>query len=699
MNNWQKTIFLNYGIVKTDSIAKILKTSPDKVTEAAKLMGLERLKYEPRWQKDGYVTILRNNWDILTKAQLCILLEMSEAELEALLRDYDFLGEKLGEQRLSGSAEYNAPSAEELAEMAKIRSFVNDNYIEPAVKPFDFFPYPAKALTLPEKQNIPDRFISSYCAKFNGALLDDELSDYNDEYLMHLKGVGTNGIWLHENLRNLADFPFDTSFSPDYKIRVSNLRKLTERCAKYGIGVYLYLNEPRSLPAKFFEKYPELCGQRTDDGDFCLCTSKPEVRDYLYCAIKELAQSVPLLKGVMTITMSENATHCHSKKWAQGKTDCPHCKNRAPEETAAEINNIIARALKDGNGQTRLIANLWGWSGFMGWSEEQTMHGVSLLDKNVDILCVSEYSKKFCRGGVDAEVVDYSISVTGPSDISKRTLELAKSRGHRIWAKIQINNSWECSAVPYLPTFSLMARHINNLKDIGISGLMMSWSLGGYPGGALPYCNALSAYGNFDEKAWYKDTFGENSDAVMHAEKIFSSAFEHFPFSVDGLYFGGQTLGVGNDILTRHNGRESSMVCFTRDDYEKYTAPYGIDIYTKLYTELCEEWEKGLSLIEGLCGNAELESFKNVSLGAYIHFKSALMSAVAARCKRENDKKGLLRCAAVQLELTKKMYALISRDATIGFEMTNHYYYNANLLLFRMYELAGFINIKEKQDE
>ena len=34
-----------------------------------------------------------------------------------------------------------------------------------------------------------------------------------------------------------------------------------------------------------------------------------------------------------------------------------------------------------------------------------------------------------------------------------------------------------------------------------------------------------------------------------------------------------------------------------------------------------------------------------------------------------------------ELEITKELYELILTDAKIGFEMTNHYYYDENLLI------------------
>ncbi len=698
MNAWQKIIFLNYGVVKPELIASVIGTDAKTVTDNACLMGLSNIEFNPDWQKNGYVTVLRNNWHLLSKPKIAVLLEMSESELDTLMRDYDFLGEKLGTQYITEEAAYKPLSEEELAETRRLRKFTEDSFIVPSAKPFDFYRYPASEIKLPEKQDISSRFVSPYCAKYNGALLDDSLSDYGEEYLERLKKNGTNGIWIYENARNLSDFYFDSKYSPDYKIRIANLKKLTERCKKHGIDVYLYLNEPRSLPAEFFERYPDFKGEDTDDGEFCLCTSVKEVQEYIYNSVKSIAEGAPLLKGIMTITMSENATHCHSKKWKHGNVTCKNCKDRAAEEITAEINNIMAKALRDAGGRTRLIANLWGWSSFMNWNEEQLMHGIELLDKDIDVLCVSEYSTEFTRGGIKTEVVDYSISVVGPSDISKRSLEYARSLGHRIWAKIQINNSWECSAVPYLPTFGLMAQHIKNLKSIGVSGLMMSWSLGGYPGGAMQYCNAICVSDDFDEAAWYEATFAENAKTVKEADGIFCRAFKHYPFCVDGLYFGAHTLGVGNDIISNHGDKESSLVCFTYDDYEKYTEPYGIDVYTELYRKLTDEWKLGLEVLNGKNGNGEFESFKNVALGAYIHFKSALNSAMCAKYKRKNNTEGLTVCAVSQLELTKTMYELISRDARIGFEMTNHYYYNTNLLLLRMFELSNFICLQGKGD-
>lgn len=687
LTTWQKVIFRNYGTVKTELIGKIIGLTESEVIFNAEKLGLNRIEYEPLWREKGFVTIIRNNWDLLPNEEIAALLEISEEELNKILVEYDFLDVKLGDKPPIDSFLYRPLSVEEEKNTDKVRKIVQENYVDRKVKPFDFFadfvePYYKAG----ENAVIKDRFVSSYCASYSGALLDDDLTDYSEDYLKKLSATGTNGIWLSDTLRNLAEFPFDKSLSPDYKIRVNNLKKLTERCKKFGIKVYLYINEPRSLPEEFFNKNPHLKGQKANDGTYCLCTSQKEVKDYLYNAVKSLAQSVPELYAVMTITMSENPTHCYSRPWGGAEeiaTDCPRCKNRKPQEVVAEINNIISRALKDGNGYTKLIANVWGWANYAGEDKKEVFETLDLLDRDINVLCVSEYGKEFVRGGIKGKVDDYSISVVGPSEFAEKVLTYAKNKGHNIWAKIQVNNSWECSAVPYLPTFGLMTEHVKRLKKLGIQGLMLGWSLGGYPGGVLPLINSICENDNFDEKKWYAEVYGENAGEIMRAVKIFGVAFQNYPFSVDSIYFGAHNMGCGNLWSIEKQNRESTMVCFTFDDIEKWTYPYGADIYISLMEKLCKEWEIGIKTLENIESNTATKEFISCAKAAFIHFKSALNLAKFSKYKSDLQANGeiLKDCLESELKITKELYKIILTDAKIGFEMTNHYYYDENLLL------------------
>lgn len=695
---WQKVILRNYGTVPTENIAKVIGASENQVVESAIMLGLKEFAFNGDWLKKGFVTVIRNNWDLLTEEQIAALLGTSLKELKTLLVEYDFLDVKLGEKPKTDSVEFSQPSKSQKISTENVRKIIEENYIKPQRMPFDFFSdYVEPCYIAPENRLIKDSFTSAYCAKYSGALLDSGLSDYPEAYLEKLSKTGTNGIWLSDTLRNLAEFPFDTKFSPDYRERIKNLRKLTERCASFGIGVYLYLNEPRSLSDEFFKKYPHLRGQRADDGTYCLCTSCDEVKEYLYNAVKSVAESVPLLKGVMTITMSENPTHCYSRKWNDGDkiyTDCPRCGKRKPNDVVVEINNIYAKALRDGNGKTKLISNVWAWGNF-AQTDDDVLECISRLDSDIEVLCVSEYKKDFIRGGVKCSVDDYSISVVGPSDFTKKVLTYAKNTGHKIWAKVQLNNSWECSAVPFIPAFDLMLEHIENVKKLGVDGVMTGWSLGGYPGGALPLCNSACGAEKFDDAVWYEKTYGNRSSEIKKAVKIFSEAFKEFPFSIDSLYFGGHNLGAGNLWSLDKQNRTSTMVCYTFDDCEKYVSPYGVKIYEEQLKRLCVKWKEGLKIIENIGGNAAVAEFVNCAEGCYCHFESALNLTIFSEKKADKavNKEILHKCVESERGTVKKLYSLISKDPKIGFEMTNHYYYNANLLLEKL------VNLKEIEQD
>ena len=101
------------------------------------------------------------------------------------------------------------------------------------------------------------RLIYSYLALYGDPLLNPRLDPFPDGLLRRLADLGINGVWLHVVLRDLAPggtaFP---EFGEGHQQRLANLRALVERAKKYGIGVYLYINEPRGMPKEFFKTDP-----------------------------------------------------------------------------------------------------------------------------------------------------------------------------------------------------------------------------------------------------------------------------------------------------------------------------------------------------------------------------------------------------------------------------------------------------------
>ena len=112
-------------------------------------------------------------------------------------------------------------------------------------------------------------------------------------------------------------------------------------------------------------------------------------------------------------------------------------------------------------------------------------------------------------------------------------------------------------------------------------------------------------------------------------------------------------------------------------------------------TALCDGWKKGLERIKDIDGNAAVKEFINCAKAAYVHLKSALNLAKFSKYKADiiSNKRILLECLESERELAKELYVIISKDAKIGFEMTNHYYYNQNLLLEKI------LNVLELEEE
>ena len=674
--DWQRVLFRNCGKVPLAALADLLGTDGQTLRAEAEKLGLGGIGEDASWRKKGYVTLIRSNWHILPDRDIAQLLGIGDEAYRAILREDDFLSVKLGEKTECAAPVYAPLTEAQERETARIGALIRSVYRKKRAKPFDFYPPeppPASLFRVPRGERI----LYSYSSLFGDLLDSGDFSAYSDECLLRLRGRGVTGVWIYGMLQKLSPCPFDGSLSEGYERRRKNLAALAAQCKKYGLGVYLYLNEPRALPAG---KLPAAYAGAEKDGFVAFCMQKQASCEYLMQAVCGLMKAVPDLAGILTITMSENYTHCFSR----GRAHCGHCAAR-PQDTAAEINNLICRGVKSAGSSARVIANLWGWSPFMNWDEEMMREGIAALDKDIEVMCVSEYGKKFCVGGTESEVIDYSLSQPGPSEVSRRALEYAASLGHKVWAKIQLNNSWECSSVPFVPVFYLQAKHLDALARMGIENFMLSWTLGGYPSPVVSLASRCAAGRGCDPDGWLAEEYGEEAPRVGAAARIFSSAFEKYPFSVDVLYKSPVTLGPGLLWQRKKIPLAPGMVCFPYDAAEEYSRPYGKEKFASLMEDLAREWQKGLALLP------QREEIKFRQLYAYAaacrcHFLSAALYTrfVTEKQKGFPNRREVLSLLRREYENVLALYALTCEDACIGFEASNHYFYDENTLLEKL---------------
>ncbi len=698
-------VWRNWEMVSLERMAEVVGTTPEKVRSIGLSMGLpEHVRPPAAYQERGYISLIRRNWHLLPYEQLLTLLGWDAERLAFTLREDDFLWIKLGSLKPACEAiRYAEPNEAVTRRREEIREIVSSHFGEAMRAPmeprFGFLSRFGGAMEpagfAASDGEAPIRFLYSYAGVFGDPLLNPELDPYPDGLLARLSRLGVNGVWLHVVLSQLA--ASDTLGRPtaDYEVRLANLARMVERAKRHGVDIYLYMNEPRAVAASLLEGREDLRGVR--QGDYAtLCTSTPEVRQWITDSLRHVFETVPGLGGVFTITASENLTNCYSH--TRTAAGCPRCSQRSGPEVIAEVNAAIAAGVRAGNPEAKVIVWDWGWPDGTGagWGQpDWASRIIELLPDDVYLMCVSEWGKPIKRGGVRSGVGEYSISAVGPGPRAKRHWALARERGLKTLAKVQVNCTWELSAVPYLPAMNLVAQHCHNLAQAGIDGLMLSWTVGGYPSPNLelvrqfqqePTPTVEQALRNVAERRYGKDA----ASAMMTGWAKFSEAFSEYPFHGGYVYHGPTQWGPANPLYWEPTGYRATMVGFPYDDVNGWRAIYPAKVLAQQFEKVASGWREGVSIwkeaIEQIDGRIERVSARHdlvVAEAAGLHFASVAnqvrfflaRDALRSRSAGEGQRDRLTELVRAEMENAERLFALTREDSRIGFEASNHYYY------------------------
>lgn len=683
--DYQAIIWRNWGIIAPERIGRVLGATPAQIAEAAELLGLEpNPAVNPAWHTRGYLTIIRNNWHLLPFPQLLTLLDRTEAELAFILKEDDFMWHKMGQMKpLVEPPFYRPLTAEEKQRTEQTVCFLNEQLGDLTAAPDNAFTFLAR-YQKPVEHKPPVkassaggiRSIYSYFALYGDPLLRPELDPFPDALLREYAETGINGIWLQGLLYQLVPFRFAPEKSAGWEVRIDSLNQLIERAKAYGIGVYLYLNEPRAMDSAFFEAHPGLRGER--EGDFyAMCTSRPDVQDYLYSGMKTLFEHAPDLAGYFTISMSENLTNCFSRAGAGGPA-CPNCKDRKPWEVVAEVNNLMAKGAHAAAPGAKAIA--WNW----GWKEAWADKVIDSLTEGQTVQCTSEEGLKTTVGSIAGRVVDYTISQPGPGEKSAANWRAAKAAGHEICAKVQVNCTWELAAIPFIPVLSSVEKHIHNLMNEGISNFQLSWTLGGCPSPNLKLVSMLLAGEGGAAECLAEWLGGELAPVADEAQKEFSAAFGEFPFDIGVAYNAPQNFAPAAPFYLEKTGYRATMVGFPYDDLDGWRSIYPAGVFESQFAKLVTGWKDGLTLLQAHLGKTErFDELARMAFAAYNHFASTLhhirfvrlRDALAADPGNPAIKAALAEVLKSERELVYAHIRLRLADARIGYEASNHYFY------------------------
>lgn len=340
--HFQAFLFRAWEYLPVVKIAQILDTTEENVINSAKQMGLPDYAPGNIWLERGYLTVIRRLWHILPYEQLFQALGMSMEELALIIKEEDFLYAKLKEKPDCEPVKWRELTEAEKEQTAKIKAVMETVDIS-GKAPFQF-EYHVPQINFSGAEQFASRIIYPFSGLYQHAFDVESTYYLPDEQLEAYQKLGINGIWTQALLSQLSEFPFAPELSAGYEQRLERMRQLVDRLGKYGIKLYLYINEPRFMPISFFDQYPELRGHE-QKGNACLCTSTDTVQNYLKDSVASICRAVPELGGFFIISRSENLTNCHSRVEEDDiPCNCPRCKNRSAAEVTAEVVTCILKA-------------------------------------------------------------------------------------------------------------------------------------------------------------------------------------------------------------------------------------------------------------------------------------------------------------------------------------------------------------------
>jgi hypothetical protein len=705
-------LWRNWNLVPLERLAKVVKAKPDEVLLIGKSMGLSSpVPLSGDQQRRCYLTVIRRNWHLLPREQLLELLDWTDEQLTFTLQEDDFFYIKLGSLKPVCQPVLYAPHSQGVSVSAKwIKKVIGEEFPY-GIPPMEesLFQFVTELSESPE-QTIPPanpilsgfspRFGYSYFALFGDPLLEPEIDPLPDGFLARMVASGMDSTWIHNVLSRITPFPWEPSLSTHWEQRLGNLKKLVARAKIQGIGIFLYLNEPRNLPLHFFEKFPGLKGVTNGD-QASLCTSHSDVQNYLADSLAIITEAIPDLAGFFSITASENPTNC----WSHGKgAECQRCSKQTPARVIADLNSCYQRGIEQGirnleqksgslfSGKMPQLI-VWDW----GWHDDWVEEIIPELPKKAALMSVSEWSLGIERGGIKSKVGEYSISSIGPGPRAQRHWEIALKCGLKTIAKIQAGNTWEIAAVPYIPAMENVATHAANLRNAHVSGLMLGWTLGGYPS---PNLEIVAAIGN-DPKLTpqlameliARRRFGIAGPVVVEAWKKYSAAFSEFPFG-SGLYFTPMQVGPSNLLWGNPTLYNASMVGIAYDDVSKWVGNYPVKVFISQMERIADGFYQGLSQLKQkisalTLGEKEQKALIrecNVAATIAIHCRSVanqsnfitLRDNLPLTKDHQEFQKMIIELENLlrdEIVLAKRMLSLQSSDSRLGYEASNHYFY------------------------
>jgi len=387
--------------------------------------------------------------------------------------------------------------------------------------------------------------------------LTDEIDYYPDEYLSRLAYQGVNGLWLTISFKDLCPSSLFPEAGRDSARRLAKLRRTVQKCARYGIKIYVFCIEPRGFGTNpeylnsitDLERHPELGGHRVGDITY-FCPGTPKAQAYLEESTFHLFSNVPGLGGMLSINLGERPTHCGSALvWDFAANNCPRCSKLKPWEVFRDTLTPLWRGIHRANPKAELIS--WLYVPYLLDRKERSLKETEKLIENVAAHFPENVTLQYNfesmgtieQLGKKRMVRDYSLAYVGPSEIFTACAKALKKRGVRMSAKLQVGCSHEVATVPFVPVPGNLFRKYRAMHELGVSGAMQSWYFGSYPSlmakaaGELSFAPLPATEEKFLQRL-AAISWGEDGPVLARAWLLFSEAYRNFPANLTFAWYG-----------------------------------------------------------------------------------------------------------------------------------------------------------------
>ncbi len=518
---------------------------------------------------------------------------------------------------------------------------------------------------------------------------------YPDEYLNGLAHCRVNGIWVAGLFREILYSEVLPELCTEVEPQaLERLNKLTERAANYGIKVYLFCMEPRSLKPghPVFAAHPELLGTVCGEGDLLgvgtLCFEEQRVRDYLRESLTGLWNAAPKLGGMIQIFAGERATSCRSiDDYIGDGTLCPRCARLTQGEALSRIIRFQTEVLREVAPDARYLVWSYGLPRRAQTTKEYIYQNIGrevVWLENFEHYLTKEF---FAHTIINEE---YSLSLTGPSETFSAMHKLAKPESPEVWPKLQFGTTYEFGNLPFMPTPAAAFR-----KSCGeYGGAFLSWIIGGWPDLMLKAFGMTTGANHHTEKeflhrlaAFY---YGENqADQVAAAWKIFAEALELYPCDKDIFYYGPlprspgyRLLLTGGETLPAHtynwgiDRNRKQQACYT--SVPKWSGAFHPEELSMLFRRLAARWNDGLEILRRIPATRTTSRQLAAAEAVQVMTESAAnvydFYRLRSNFRDPETARQLVALAESEITLARRMMELLRVDARIGFQSEIYFY-------------------------